>query len=248
MGIIYLLQSPSRNIYIGQTITTLKQRWREHIYDAYDSKKNHCVALNNAIRKYKPENFFQAVLLICNDNMLDEYEAKFINMYFSTDPKFGYNIKEGGSSSKHSESTKIKISNSLKGRVVKESTKKKLSLTKKQNKSLPMYIIEYKNNQKVIGYRVCNHPMGSERKFTDMSLTLEEKYQKALDHLNYLNDLKVPKVPIKPKTHDLPKYFQRYKDGFCVKVPGSKTKYFVANSMSQEEKYSKAMKYYKSII
>jgi group I intron endonuclease len=242
MGIIYIATSPSGKNYVGQTMYSLEERWRDHKYDAFDPNKDHCVALNNAIRKYGHDKFIVNVLILCNDSYLDKYEEQFIDVYLSSDPKFGYNIKIGGSSGKHSDITKMKISNSLKGRIVLQSTKLKLSLTKKNN-SLPMYLIEYKNDENLVGYRVCNHPMGPERKFSDSTLKMEEKYEKALEYLNYLNGLK---EPLKPKNlRTLPNYVQKYKDGYCVKVPGKKIRYFLSNAISQEQRLINALEYLK---
>ena len=33
------------------------KRWKSHVYEALHSKSDHCSLLNNAIRKYGPENF-----------------------------------------------------------------------------------------------------------------------------------------------------------------------------------------------
>lgn len=57
------------------------------------------------------------------------------------------NIKLGGSSGKHHEDTKKKISNSLKGKIVSLKTKEKLSQS--TNPNLPMYLINVKMD---IGY------------------------------------------------------------------------------------------------
>ena len=114
MGLIYILTSPSGKIYIGQTIYTLESRWRDHIYDAFDPNKNHCKALNNAIKKYGRNNFKKDVLLYCNNDLLDYFEEKAIDIYVSYNVDYGYNIKRGGSSGKHSEETKRKISQTRK--------------------------------------------------------------------------------------------------------------------------------------
>lgn len=255
-GIIYIATSPSNKKYVGQTIDTIDNRWRDHVYDAQDPNKNHCVALNNAIRKYGPNEFKLKTLLRGNADknikydgkmlsQLDLYEDKFIELYQTTNPKFGYNIKKGGSAGLHAETTKKKISDSLKGRIVKESTKLKLSLTTKSDKKLPMYIIEYKPKGKHLGYRVCNHPMGPERKFSDSKLPMENKLSKAKGYLEYLNGLD---QPILVKKHDLPKYFQRYRKGYCIKYPGYKTRYFLSENISEEERYNNANIYYQECV
>jgi group I intron endonuclease len=240
MGIIYILTSPSNKNYIGQTIYTLENRWREHVYDAYDINKNHCRALNNAIKKYGQKNFSKSILLECEDSQLNYYEEKFINQYLSTSPAFGYNIKSGGSFGRHSDETKNLISNSLKGKIVALETKQKLS-SNKNNKDLPMYIIECKKDNISTGYRVCNHPMGPEKRFQNLNKSLSEKYDDALSYLELLNSLD---EPLKKVSNDLPKYIQKYMEGYCVSVPGHKTKYFIKKTIEKEERLKEALNYY----
>jgi len=183
-GEIYLIKSPSDKIYIGQTIYGYLNRWRDHIYDALDPKKDHCKLLNRAIRKYGKENFFITLLKTCAIEDLNKYEQFYINVYNSMKPH-GYNLKEGGSNGKHLNETKIKISQKLKN--VPKSQEMRLNLSKSRNKyNLPMYVIKHIN-----GYRIVNHPNqnGRERKITHSKYTDEEKLKIALDYLNYLNNL-----------------------------------------------------------
>lgn len=110
MGIIYKITSPSNKVYIGQTINTLEKRWKEHIYDCNDPKKNHCKALNNAIKKYGHSVFKVEIIEECNEiEKLNELEYTYINLYNSIIPK-RYNIKYGGGNfGFHSQETKDKI-------------------------------------------------------------------------------------------------------------------------------------------
>lgn len=186
-GEIYLIKSPSNKIYIGQTIHDRTTRWRDHIYDALDPKKDHCKLLNRAIRKYGKESFFITLLKRCALKDLNKYEQFYINVFNSMKP-FGYNLKEGGSNGKHLMETRIKISNKLLG--VPKSQEMRLNLSKSRNRyNLPMYIIKHKN-----GYRVVNHPNqnGRERKITHSKYTDNEKFKIAHDYLNYLNNLSKP--------------------------------------------------------
>ena len=242
MGFIYKITSPSLKVYIGQTIKTIEKRWKEHIEDATNINKDHCKALNQAIRKYNIDDFTNEILLECDDELLDEYEIKYINEYNSLTPN-GYNIKLGGSSGKHSEETKLKISESSKGRIVTESTKIKMMKSKKTS-TLPMYLLEFKRDTKVVGYRICNHPMGPERKFADKTQSLESKLEKALIYLTMLNQLTTP-IKVIPRT--LPQYLQKNGKGYRVKYPDTKVKHFVSTSITNEENYNKAVLYLESL-
>ena len=104
-GNIYLIKNRTNNkCYIGQALcyTGLNNnkwgtfgRWKSHIREALKTDKDHCVALNNAIRKYGADNFDITTLMKCHKDELDEYEVKFVKEYDSIQPN-GYNIKYGG--------------------------------------------------------------------------------------------------------------------------------------------------------
>ena len=243
MGIIYKITSPSNKVYIGQTIKTVEKRWKEHIEDALNPKKDHCKALNLAIRKYGVNNFKFEIIIECGKEMLDEYEIKYITQCSSQTPN-GYNIKLGGSSGLHSEDTKLKISETLKGRIVQDSTKVKMMLSKKNNIALPMYVLECKSENIVIGYRVCNHQLGSEKRFLSKNETLQFKLQRAINYLDELNN-RSSRVSVSPRT--LPKYIQKNGIGYAVKYPNTKCKYFVSKSISNQDNFCKALSYLNSI-
>lgn len=181
MGIIYIATSPSGKSYVGQTIYDLKSRWRDHIYDATDPKKDRCKLLNRAIRKYGGGNFIIKILCECEDYELDDKELYYILEYNTIKPS-GYNLKFGGSFGKHLEETKQKISNKLKGIPKPLEVLEKRSKTKKNGSTLPMYIIENRKNGTVNGYRVT-HPNFKEKRFISSKLSLAEKLELATKHL-----------------------------------------------------------------
>lgn len=91
--------------YIGLT-SNVQRRYKQH-----KSTKNRCPVFSNAIRKYGFESFD---FLILKESLTKEdanlFEIQFIKELNSLVPN-GYNRTNGGnSSSKHSEETKIKIS------------------------------------------------------------------------------------------------------------------------------------------
>ena len=142
MGYIYKITNKIDNkIYIGQTINDLEQRWKSHW-----KKKSNCRYLSLAFKKHGVDNFKFELICISFDENLDELEKYYIKKLNSLAPN-GYNLREGGNSSRHSEETKLKISQSLKGRtdIVRsksqlgkkhsEETKKKISESGKARKN-----------------------------------------------------------------------------------------------------------------
>lgn len=101
--------------YIGQTCQKLERRWRDG--EGYA----HCSYFYRAIKKYGWDNFEHFIIF---DNLTQEkankIEQKLILLFNTTDPDFGYNLELGGNNKCHSEETKEKISNSLKGKFVGE--------------------------------------------------------------------------------------------------------------------------------
>ena len=130
-GFIYKIISPSGKAYIGQVTEYLwngekkgiRGRWLQHCRCAKYKKKG-CVYLNNAINKYKPENFKIIQLMKCNLDIIDLYEELFIKTHNTLVPN-GYNLQTGGTFTKHSEETCKKRSESLK-KLLKDPEKRKI--------------------------------------------------------------------------------------------------------------------------
>lgn len=132
MGFIYKITNKENGmIYIGQTIQTLEDRWRQH-----RKKSSTCLYLKRAFEKYGIDNFIFEMICCCHDTDLDKLEIQYMAEFNSIVPN-GYNLREGGNSGRHNEETKKKISDALKGRThiirhqlgkpVTEETKKKIS-------------------------------------------------------------------------------------------------------------------------
>jgi group I intron endonuclease len=236
MGIIYIITSPSGKRYIGQTIQPLDKRWKQHIDAAHRTYKDNCKVLNKAIRKYGSKHFTVEVLHQGDDIDLDALEQECIEKYNTIVP-YGMNIKQGGKTGKHNDESKRKISESNLNRIVSFETRKRLSCT--TNPELPMYLIKTQN-----GYRVCNHPMGPEKRFICKTKPMEYNYNRAVAYLNKLNSLDTPIVIEKP-TKEL--YIQKHKNGFCVKYPNTKPKYFVSKTLTVTELYEAAINYLNDI-
>lgn len=131
-GIIYKVTNKlNGKVYIGKTFRTLKERWKDHVKKS-NSKKFH---FYNAIQKYGKESFDLEIIheikgmdQVEVNNQLSKLEIEYIKKYDSLNN--GYNSTSGGEGVlcfKHSELSKIKMSNAKKG--------KKLSLEHIHNMS-----------------------------------------------------------------------------------------------------------------
>nr|QQV29487.1 GIY-YIG catalytic domain-containing endonuclease [Kaumoebavirus] len=214
--VIYKLKSPSGKYYIGQTTLTFEQRMYKHKSAGKHKLEEGCVALNASIHKYGWDNFEKEVLLYCNEEHLDDYETKFIELYGSLAPG-GYNLTTGGSANKHmSETTKIKMKESA---LARESAPYRKY---EETAHLPKFMTWIENEYQS-GYKISKHPKCSSKYFTDKEKTLEENYADAMDFMNKLN-LGEVEVVIPPR--ELPDGIQKSGDGFRVRYKdGGKTKF-----------------------
>lgn len=96
-GFIYIIRNTVNNkVYIGQTRTSVNQRWSEHLRHARYGDQ----VINRAMRKYGVDKFYIETLEICEVSELDEREIYYIDLYNSTDKSKGYNVSIGGSTPK----------------------------------------------------------------------------------------------------------------------------------------------------
>jgi hypothetical protein len=110
--------------YVGQTVQSLSRRWAQHC------KSAGCCALNNAIKKYGPDNFsIEAICEPPTTELMNELEVYYIQRYNSLTPN-GYNLMTGGPAPRHSEETRRKLSIFNQGKVIPEETRKKMSESK----------------------------------------------------------------------------------------------------------------------
>ena len=93
-GIYKIENLINHKVYIGQSVNVYK-RWKEHKWSAF-SKKSMCYnyPLYRAIRKYRIENFKFEIIKETYD--LDYWEIFLIQIFNSMNPRYGYNIADGG--------------------------------------------------------------------------------------------------------------------------------------------------------
>jgi len=136
-GYIYKITSPSGKVYIGQTKNISN---RKNSYKGFNTPSTSIKAqikLYNSLSKYGWDNHKFEVIDECqfcgiNNWLLDSLEIHWINEYDSFNN--GLNCTKGGSGQcghKHSIEAKLKMGNSMKGRVMSEQTKQKISNSNK---------------------------------------------------------------------------------------------------------------------
>lgn len=92
-GFIYIIRNTINNkVYIGQTRTSVEQRWKEHLRHAQYGKQ----IINRAMKKYGVDKFYIEMLETCDLEDLDYKEMYYIELYNSTDKSKGYNASIGG--------------------------------------------------------------------------------------------------------------------------------------------------------
>jgi group I intron endonuclease len=136
-GIIYLLTSPSKKCYVGQTTQEFQDRWYCHKADAKRHRTMECRLLNNAIRKYGPDSFAKRILSVAESKEeLDGLEKYWIAWLQTANRNLGYNLREGGGThGKQSEETKQRISEAGMGRIPSEETRARLRMSSLGNKA-----------------------------------------------------------------------------------------------------------------
>ena len=92
-GFIYIIKNTiNSKVYIGQTRTSVEQRWKEHLRHAQYGDQ----VINKAMRKYGINKFYIETLEICSIELLDYREMYYIDLYDSTNKSKGYNVSIGG--------------------------------------------------------------------------------------------------------------------------------------------------------
>lgn len=226
MGVIYKLTSPSGKSYIGQTVFTFPHRWDQHQRAARDHL-NCSRLLERAIRKYGAENFKTEVLVECDNDMLNEFEKRFIGTYLSNDRKFGYNLTSGGDGCLINDCTKDLISKGLR---------------KYHGNNLPKYIIKAGcKNSGYTGYSIWKHPKCKRKRFCGPPEDDAKQLQRAIEYI-----AKLEKGEIKKK-EKLPQYmcYEQRRDGYQVRYPlpsgGYIRKSFGSSKLTREQKKQQAL-------
>jgi hypothetical protein len=90
----------------------MEKRLRSHISEAFSEKKNQCPYLNNAIRKYGPDDFDVELLELCSIEEAQKCETQNIQNHNTMFPN-GYNLKLGSDMVSLSEEARKRVSDGV---------------------------------------------------------------------------------------------------------------------------------------
>ena len=132
--IVYMHVFPNKKVYIGITCQKPNERWR----NGKGYKKSQ-IKIRNAINKYGWENIEHKILYIGLSKVeAEQKEIELIEKYKSNQPKYGYNIANGGNTTGTvSEATKEKISKTLKGYEFSDERRKNISINTRKAMANP---------------------------------------------------------------------------------------------------------------
>ena len=119
--IIYRATAPSGKAYIGQTISTLARRRKQHECDA---RRGSDFPFHRAIRKYGKAIKWEVIAKADSIAALNALEAMYIALCNTLSPN-GYNAKTGGENSVHCAEARAKISATMKAKRKEISAKLK---------------------------------------------------------------------------------------------------------------------------
>jgi group I intron endonuclease len=199
-GEIYIIWGPDGKVYVGQTIDTSIERFKQHISEAKKEKETGCRKLNNALNCHGEENFKLEVLLACPSYLLVYYEDYYMTYYNSLDKDSGYNLREAGNSGKATIETTERQSlaqmgekNHNFGKPRSDETKlllSKINLEKAIRYShlgelLPKYV-KYILWSCREGYQIVSHPKCKSKFFTIKKDGNDRNLDRCLKHLDML--------------------------------------------------------------
>lgn len=124
---IYMIKNTSNNkIYIGQSVNIYK-RWEKHKSDLNNNRHDN-KHLQNAWNKYGEDCFDFSIIEECVENELNDREIYYIQLYYSYNNLYGYNMTFGGDGCVPTDEVRLKMSESAKNRPpISEETRKKHS-------------------------------------------------------------------------------------------------------------------------
>lgn len=131
---VYKHTCPNEKIYIGITKQQPIKRWD---YNGYGYRKN--TLFYRAIQKYGWSNIKHEILYEnLSKEEAEQKEIELIEKYKSNQPKYGYNIANGGNTTGTvSEATKKKISKTLKGYEFSDERRKNISINTRKAMANP---------------------------------------------------------------------------------------------------------------
>lgn len=183
-------------LYVGQAVSHvlnhkkyrpygMEKRFICHVSEAFSTKKNQSQYLNNAIKKYGPENFKVELIRVCQITEAEHIEKEEIIKNNSLFPN-GYNLNTGGKQFAHTDESKKRVSTG----VMKYSKDKKIErfagVIIKENEDIEKYIHPLNREGEQYGWYVLVQKKKAD--FGGVHISLDDSYDMAVDFLNTIKN------------------------------------------------------------
>lgn len=205
---IYKIKNTINNKeYIGQAVSHIlnhnryrpygmEGRFKQHISEAYSSKKNQCFYLNNAIKKYGSDKFVLELLHVCSIKDADNIESNEIIKNNSLYPN-GYNLNTGGRSFKSSNESRKRVSNGLINYFKDKKFERFKNVTINDDEDIEKYVRPLNRYNKQYGWYVYINRIKAD--FGGSCISLEESRQMALDFILFIKNNSMAKHLVVPE-------------------------------------------------
>jgi group I intron endonuclease len=95
MKLYFIINKLNSKVYIGKTERSINKRWTEHKKCSKSGSKYH---LHSSMRMHGINNFVicEIPTIVNSIDELNKYEKSLIEFFGTNNPKYGYNLTEGG--------------------------------------------------------------------------------------------------------------------------------------------------------
>jgi len=191
----------NQKCYIGQAVSHIlnhkryrpygmEGRFKQHIHEAFSKKNNQCRYLNNAIKKYNPENFKIELLHTCSCSDVNTMEQQYIKNNNSLYPN-GYNLNSGGKQFKHTLESRKRVSEGVINYFFDLKINRFKDVIISEHENIDKYIRPLNRNNIQYGWYIYINKMKAD--FGGVHIPLEISKQKALEFLINIKQLSIAK-------------------------------------------------------
>ncbi len=190
---IYKITNIANNkLYVGQAVSHIlnhkkyrpygmEKRLACHISEAFSSKKNQSQYLNNAIKKYGPQNFKVELIRVCTIKDAEHIEKEEIIKNNSLYPN-GYNLNTGGKQFAHTDESKKRVSTGVMNYSKDKKMERFIGVTIDIKDNIKKYIHPLNREGEQYGWYILVQKKKAD--FGGVHISLDDSYKMATDFLN----------------------------------------------------------------
>ncbi len=190
---IYKITNIATNkLYVGQAVSHIlnhkkyrpygmEKRLACHISEAFSSKKNQSQYLNNAIKKYGPQNFKVELIRVCTIKDAEHIEKEEIIKNNSLYPN-GYNLNTGGKQFAHTDESKKRVSTGVMNYSKDKKMGRFIGVTIDIKDNIKKYIHPLNREGEQYGWYILVQKKKAD--FGGVHISLDDSYKMATDFLN----------------------------------------------------------------